>query len=91
MAKKSFLRFEEVPNDGKKTKKFKVFNNSNDLLGWIHWRSSWRRYVYGTGINVTEYDVSCLNEICDFIQNLMLKKIENDSISRRENNGVGEV
>lgn len=68
---KSFLQFEEVPNPKGKTKRFNVRNNDGFLLGWIHWRSGWRRYVYGTGQSVTEYDVNCLTEITTFIQKLM--------------------
>lgn len=71
MSDKSFLQFEEVPNPKGKTRRFKVNNTSGEPLGWIHWRSGWRRYVYGTGPGVTEYDVSCLTEITAFIQKLM--------------------
>lgn len=71
MANKSFLVFEEVPNPKGKTKRFRVKNTSGDVLGWIHWRSGWRKYVYGTGQSVTEYDVVCLTEISNFLTNLM--------------------
>lgn len=80
MADKSFLVFSEVPNPKGKTKRFVVLNTSGDKLGWIHWRSGWRRYVYGTGQTVTEYDVNCLTEISNFITKLMEDR-KNDSIS----------
>lgn len=71
MNNKSFLVFNEVSNPKGKTKRFTVNNTSGEMLGWIHWRSGWRRYVYGTGKTITEYDVVCLNEISNFITQLM--------------------
>ena len=36
-----------------------------DLLGFIQWRTGWRRYVFATEEG-TEYDARCLRDIADF-------------------------
>lgn len=67
--KKSFLEFVEIENPKGKTKKFQINNKQGEMLGWIHWRSGWRKYVYGT--IQAEYDTNCLTEITDFLNKLM--------------------
>lgn len=89
MSDKSFLVFEEIPNPKGKTKRFVVKSRtSGDRLGWIHWRSGWRRYVYGTGQVVTEYDSFCLIEITKFLQDLMVERALNktNAVPRSEDN-----
>jgi hypothetical protein len=67
---KTFLVFEEANNPSGKTKRFKVKNNTGEVLGWIHWRGTWRKYVFGTH-NVAEFDSNCLKEITTFLDELM--------------------
>lgn len=64
----SFLKFIELPNKGK-TRLFSVINASHEVLGYIKWRSGWRKYIFST--IEAQYDTKCLNEIIDFINKLM--------------------
>lgn len=66
---KKYLKFKEVPNEGKKTKRFIILNLQGETLGSIYWKGSWRKYIYFT--IKAEYDTKCLTEIINFINNLM--------------------
>lgn len=63
----SFLRFEEKPNTGRKTKRFLVWSTSGHYLGKIEWFSAWRKHTFGPE-TATTFDPSCLREIADFMQ-----------------------
>lgn len=65
-----YLKFEELPNPVGKTRRFRVLNTKGESLGWIHWRSGWRRYVFGVG-TVVEFDPACLIAISEFLLKLM--------------------
>lgn len=67
---KKYLQFIEFPFPSGKTKRFEVKNLSGESLGWVHWRSAWRRYVFGV-YKVAEFDAGCLKEIIDFLDQLM--------------------
>lgn len=64
-----FLNFIEISDTGK-TKLIGVGNNSGEKLAYIKWDAGWRRYVF-LPFKDTQYDVSCLNEISEFITSLM--------------------
>lgn len=67
----SYLKFEEVPNFGHKTKKWDVENAQNEAkLGIVFFLPQWRKYVFQT---VAEYpfvvfDAGCLQDIVNFLK-----------------------
>lgn len=65
----SYLEFKEVENKGKKTKRFLVLNKNNEHLGFIYWRTGWRKYVFNS--IQADYDCKCLQEIINFLNELM--------------------
>lgn len=61
------LRFDPVPNPGNKTCRWRIANaDTNELLGYIEYRPTWRKYVWGT-MNNAIFDVTCTQEIVDFL------------------------
>lgn len=64
-----YLNFTELPSKGK-TKIIGVGNNNGMKLAFIKWQSGWRRYVF-MPFPDTIFDVGCLGEIADFINELM--------------------
>jgi hypothetical protein len=64
-----FLNFTLLPSKGK-TKLIGVGNNSGGKLAYIKWHPGWRRYAFFP-FAMTLFDVACLNEISQFITELM--------------------
>jgi len=64
-----YLNFTELPSKGV-TKIIGVGNTSGSKLAFIKWHSGWRRYVF-LPLPETLYDVACMKDILDFIQELM--------------------
>lgn len=64
-----FLNFTDLPATGK-TKIIGVGNNQGHKLAFIKWDTGWRRYVF-LPLGGTQFDVSCLKDISDFITDLM--------------------
>jgi hypothetical protein len=68
----SHLRFDRKPNPGNKTCRWLIVNPAGDedtgtgQLGFIEYRPTWRRYVWGT-LNNAIFDVECTKEIVDFL------------------------
>jgi len=74
MSKKKFIRFDFL----EKKPKTSIYTVSNikygNVLGIIKWHPHWRKYCfYSEGYAI--YDVGCLNDIRDFIQDLMDKRL----------------
>jgi hypothetical protein len=69
------LMFEQIKWTGK-TKKYNVFNFSEEFLGTIHWRPGWRCYVisYADGIDMS---LSCNKEVNDFMEKLEKERMDN--------------
>lgn len=66
----TFLTFVETTQTGK-TRKYDVFStHSGDILGHIHWRSGWRRYVMSFDKDC-DWSVECMAECYKFVQKLM--------------------
>ncbi len=66
-----WLRFENVPNDGKKTLIYNVVAKEGDqLLGVVKWHGPWRQYVFCPKPD-TIFEKTCLRDITDFIMSLM--------------------
>jgi len=74
----SYLSFVEIKDTGK-TKVYTVLNKDYQDLGIISWRTGWRRHVFSPYNAV--FDVSCLNEICNFI-NVLMEDRKNGSPNR---------
>lgn len=64
-----FLNFTEFPPTGK-TKTIGIGNKLGHKFGLIKWDTGWRRYVF-LPFGGTQFDVSCLKDISDFITDLM--------------------
>lgn len=64
------LSFEHVANPGNKTCRWLIFNvatlQAGNELGFIEYRPTWRKYVWGT-LNNAIFDVGCTQEIVDFL------------------------
>jgi hypothetical protein len=56
--------------------------SSNDILGVIKWNGPWRQYVFHAGPN-TFWSVGCLNDVQEFIDDLML--------ARKDQKGLAEA
>jgi hypothetical protein len=62
-----YLRFEQVPNPGKKTAKWNVISQRNgDTLGRIEWYGPWRQYAFRPAEG-TIYNYECLFDLQDRI------------------------
>lgn len=68
---KSYLDFVEVPNPGKKMRQFRVYNLDREYLGYVEFKTGWRRYVYNPEDH-TAYDAECLLEIAKFLEELTM-------------------
>lgn len=67
-----WLEFIELPNEGRKTKKFRVVSRQHGYpLGEIRFFNRWRQYCFYPGPD-TVFNRSCMKDICDFI--LTIKK-----------------
>ena len=78
-----YLDFEQQYSEGK-TKRFIVWNKSRVCLGCIKWYAPWRKYVWISPGRESIFDSSCLNDIKNFIENLMygralLKRTDKDT------------
>ena len=72
--KNKYISFKLLENKPK-TLVYAVINNKlGNILGIIKWYSSWRKYCFFPEEN-TLYDVICLGDIKDFIQDLMDKRM----------------
>ena len=68
-----YLEFELLGSTGK-TKTWTVLaTRSNDTLGYVHWRSGWRRYVFSP-LPSTDYEQDCMRTIADFIESETAKQ-----------------
>lgn len=62
-----FIRFEEVPNDGRKTRRWVIENRKyGSELGVIEWYGAWRQYV-ATFHEVAVFSAGCLKDIQEFL------------------------
>lgn len=70
MTESTYLKFEDVSSEKKKTKDFRIWSRNNgSFLGYINWRPGWRKYVFTPSEAV--FDSICLQDIVDFLKNLM--------------------
>ena len=64
-----YIHFEKVAETPKTSSWICRSNRSNDDLGMVKWYSPWRQYCFSAGYSV--YNIECLKDIIDFIQQLM--------------------
>jgi len=67
-----YIHFIKYFDSGKTTKWHINNNRTKAILGLIAWSAAWRRYVFITVFNIDcEFDEFCLEDIQDFIRQLM--------------------
>lgn len=79
-----YVYFNELPNDGKKTKKYSVISKDDCHLGFIKFWGAWRQYTFHPDDD-TLFDTKCLKEIIDEIER-MNTEIRAEWIRRRSHN-----
>ena len=69
-----YIYFEDVSNlyRKRKTSIWDCHNNSGIKLGVISWNASWRQYCFYSEEMV--YSARCLDDITDFIEQLMAQR-----------------
>jgi len=66
----SYLQFIDAgTSKSGKTRIWSVLNTGGESLGEIHWKPTWRKYVFASHSTVAEFDSVCLSEISAFISN----------------------
>jgi len=68
MAKK-YLKFQEVPYRGRKTRWFRVYDISGCNLGYISWYVPWRQYCF-TPKGGCVWSTTCDKQKIEFIEQL---------------------
>ena len=67
-----YIKFKEIPFEGK-TKRFEIISiKSNDLLGKICYDTGWRQYVF-LPCFPTKWSIDCLDDINEMLFNLQKK------------------
>lgn len=77
LKKTKYLNFIELSDSGK-TKVIGVGSNQGEKLAYIKWSGAWRKYCFFP-FNETSYDVSCMNDIIEFINELMEERKQKKS------------
>ncbi|HXQ38145.1 MAG TPA: hypothetical protein VN843_29340 [Anaerolineales bacterium] len=62
----ALLNFQEVPNPGKRTKRWKI-SSGGVTIGWIEFWSPWRKYVWSM-VAGSIFDVNCTTEVVEFLK-----------------------
>lgn len=70
---KKYIKFEEIPFEGK-TKRIEVINiKSGDILGRIQWNTGWRQYTFEPSYP-TVWSQDCLADIIQKLEGLNLHR-----------------
>lgn len=65
----NYIDFIEVPNPKHKTKIWHVRNIQTQVfLGYVHWRTGFRKYVFSPDISPLDFDDNCLEKITEFLK-----------------------
>ena len=64
----NYLKFVKTA-DKPKTSIWVCVNHGNELLGEVHWYSSWRQYCYFPA-ETSVYSIGCLQDIVHFVEQL---------------------
>lgn len=62
----TYVTFEPLDHTGKTNRWTVLSVFGGDTLGYVHWRSGWRKYVFSPAPS-TDFDDLCLRVITDFI------------------------
>ena len=66
-----FLEFKDVSIPTQKTKRYEVYSaHDGSYLGYIYWRTGWRRYVMHFD-NECDWSIECMAQCYKFTQKLM--------------------
>lgn len=69
-----FLKFTDISSKTKKTKKFEVYSaHDGSYLGYVHWRTEWRRYIMHFE-SECDWSIECMNQCYTFITQLMQER-----------------
>lgn len=61
------LIFSLVPNPGNKTCRWMITSaRTGEQIGYIEYRPTWRKYIWGT-LNNAVFDVTCTQEVINFL------------------------
>lgn len=74
-----YIRFEKIPKDlNRKTDIYKIVTkyDTPEILGSIEWFGRWRKYAFFPAKN-TVFEPICLNDIINFINELMEERKNN--------------
>lgn len=63
----NYLRVHELPNPGRKTKRWAVLTNHNDRIGEISWYTSGQQYTLDPEA-CTTWNAGCLTDIVAFLE-----------------------
>jgi hypothetical protein len=67
-----YIRFVAIPNQSRKTDLYACYNKrSMDVLGMVFWYAAWRQYCFQPRAH-TIYSAGCLQDVKDFIGQLMM-------------------
>jgi len=56
----------EVPNEGRKTKRWIVTGSCGTQIGQVYWETGWRQYVFASG-PPADFSASCLCHLAEFL------------------------
>jgi hypothetical protein len=63
----SYMVAEEMPNPGRKTRRWSVTARSGGTLGIVQWYGAWRQYVFQPG-TMSEFSAGCLRDLAAFLE-----------------------
>lgn len=71
-----YIHFERLNYSGKTSRWCMLNNRTHAILGYIKWSTAWRRYTLYT-VADCEFDALCLEDIQEFLRQLMMERINN--------------
>jgi len=64
-----YLGFEKQKKaKNKKTETWNILNDENEVVGSIHWRFEWNKYIFNTDGYECEFSAPCLLEVVNFLK-----------------------
>jgi hypothetical protein len=56
-----------------KTRRWIVKNRYDNVLGWVDWKATWRKYTFSP-CNQTTFDAACLRDLAELLEQEMAKR-----------------
>lgn len=83
----TWLDFTEYPNEGRKTRIWRVVGRGQGRppLGWVRWFGRWRQYVFFPD-SETVYNPGCARDIADFCENATREHRASKAVTAPEGN-----